>query len=310
MPDYKSLPAPFPHWFGSWGVEDRHGRWWRHSRGHYWFGWGDDGHGERSGCVAVGGEFTTLSKHLRRFGFKVSTTGEETLDVHLCLGPLAQLYGNTTITRAGTKGRQVRLPGVRAILNVGLTGMDWCLGPDDGHHRSRETLRNRLLHSSVTWWRAGWYGGIHEKEAVQDPVMAHVVLPEGRYPVLVELHRHVWRYTLGPWFGPRSARWQDRRKANGKGRFLVRRLVVPALRRVNYVASWEVPSGSGGLPVPGKGENSWDCGPDGLYASGCDVRAPDGPHDKEWVGQAVASATAAVIKTRSRYGRGPEDTGA
>ena len=47
----------------------------------------------------------------------------------------------------------------------------------------------------------------------------------------------------------------------------------------------------GGIPVPGKGENSWDCGDDGIYGiSGATVE------------DAIANAVKSALKDRTRYG--------
>jgi hypothetical protein len=47
------------------------------------------------------------------------------------------------------------------------------------------------------------------------------------------------------------------------------------------------------VPVPGKGENSWDCGDDGIYSS-----SHPGPSIEQAVGKLVASA----LSTRARHG--------
>lgn len=51
------------------------------------------------------------------------------------------------------------------------------------------------------------------------------------------------------------------------------------------------------IPVPGKGENSWDCDDDAIHSS-------HGPHST--VHQAVAALVASVYRDRTRYGSGPE----
>lgn len=51
----------------------------------------------------------------------------------------------------------------------------------------------------------------------------------------------------------------------------------------------EIPSG---IPFEGKGENSWDCGEDGLYGTGCGENVEEG----------IASVVATVLKYRKRYG--------
>ena len=51
------------------------------------------------------------------------------------------------------------------------------------------------------------------------------------------------------------------------------------------------------IPVPGKGENSWDCDDDAIHSS-------HGPHST--VHQAVAALVASGYRERTRYGSGPE----
>lgn len=48
----------------------------------------------------------------------------------------------------------------------------------------------------------------------------------------------------------------------------------------------------GGIPFEGKGENSWDCGEDGLYGTGC------GESVEEGIGHVVTT----VLESRKRYG--------
>jgi hypothetical protein len=48
-----------------------------------------------------------------------------------------------------------------------------------------------------------------------------------------------------------------------------------------------------GVPVPGKGENSWDCGEDALYSLSTTAATID---------EAIEKFKASVMKTRERYG--------
>lgn len=49
----------------------------------------------------------------------------------------------------------------------------------------------------------------------------------------------------------------------------------------------------GGVPFPGKGENSWDCGMDGLYGAGCAGESAE---------RAVGHFVGSVLVSRRRYG--------
>ncbi len=91
---------------------------------------------------------------------------------------------------------------------------------------------------------------------------ACVYLPEGAHPVTVEL-------TLSTWKRPRWP-WAVRRRQS----------------RVEVVDP-------DGIPVPGKGENSWDCGDDAIMSHGSQART---------VVEAVSSMAASVLETRNRYG--------
>lgn len=65
-----------------------------------------------------------------------------------------------------------------------------------------------------------------------------------------------------------------------------RRLGRAAVRRDAKV---DIP---GGIPFPGKGENSWDCGMDGLFGYGCDSTKPEA---------IIAEGVKSVLESRRRY---------
>lgn len=91
-----------------------------------------------------------------------------------------------------------------------------------------------------------------------NPEPALVPMPEGNYAATIKREDRVWR----------RPRWPFVR------------------RRTDY---WiEIPSG---IPFEGKGENSWDCGTDGLFGTG--GNSPE---------NAIANAVASVMKNRKRYG--------
>lgn len=88
---------------------------------------------------------------------------------------------------------------------------------------------------------------------------AFVPMPEGSYPAKITKETRTWRRTRVPFW----------RKV-----------------RVDYSISID-----GGIPFMGKGENSWDCGDDGLWGTGGD--SPEA---------AIANAVKSVLKNRKRYG--------
>ena len=93
-----------------------------------------------------------------------------------------------------------------------------------------------------------------------------VPMPEGSYPATIQKQTRTWT-----------------------------RSRLPLWRRVRVDWSIEIP---GGIPFSGKGENSWDCGDDGLWGTGGD--SPEG---------AVANAVKSVLRNRMRYGETAETRG-
>ena len=88
-------------------------------------------------------------------------------------------------------------------------------------------------------------------------VPCHVPMPEGKYPAVCKIERCTWKRPR--WF----ARTENR--------------------------AWlDIPKG---IPHAGKGENSWDCGDDGLYGIGGSS-----------VDDAIQWARASVLESRRRYG--------
>jgi hypothetical protein len=106
--------------------------------------------------------------------------------------------------------------------------------------------------------RAKYAREVLEKRAVKIP------MPEATYDATVEFTRDSWKRSRWPW-----------------------PLVIT---RVNF----DVPDG---IPIPGKGENSWDCGPDatgGLTAPASSI--------EEGIGMVISSA----LNTRKRRGVKPD----
>ncbi len=86
-----------------------------------------------------------------------------------------------------------------------------------------------------------------------------VPMPEGTYPCTVRMFESTWKRPR--WFNKRMVR-----------------------------ATVDIPSG---VPFPGKGENSWDCGQDATFSSTGPARDPD---------QAIASLVESTLRRRRRYG--------
>lgn len=121
----------------------------------------------------------------------------------------------------------------------------------------RLTLRPRLLDRIF---------GRHTRlveETVKDNVPCVVALPEGNYPATAKVTREVRG----------RKRWKPGQKSSH--------------------STWvEV---EGGIPFPGKGENSWDCEDDAIYAGG---------ENGDSVGAACGKLAASVMRNRERYGSG------
>lgn len=109
----------------------------------------------------------------------------------------------------------------------------------------------------------------HERTQVHPPVEVLVSLPEGNYPVVMELERRRWWRARWPFWPCKTER-----------------------------VSWDVKI-ENGIPFSGKGENSWDCGEDGLYGTGVSWDDHRTPYE---AGTAIA---AIVLAYRTERGDNP-----
>ncbi len=134
-------------------------------------------------------------------------------------------------------------------------------------------VRQNEWRSADPWWKKSivlhvkdWLLGKARCDVTTgSPFTVYVPMPEGSYRATATPETYVWR----------------------------RRFYVPQLRRDSVKLDIE-----GGIPHAGKGENSWDCGDDGLWGiSG------------ETTEKAIANAVASVLTSRRRYGRDSRDTG-
>ncbi len=153
--------------------------------------------------------------------------------------------------------------------------------PGDASFPRWGALRWRFGCNPMEWssrtpkWRDGH---LHPYETIADAVLGKervettalsthdvlVPMPEGTYPAVVTIEQRTCRRARIPW---------------------------PT--HVSRSAGITIP---GGIPVPGKGENSYDCGDDGIYGTGSSEPS---------VAAAIASAVRAATEHRLRYG-GPE----
>lgn len=77
----------------------------------------------------------------------------------------------------------------------------------------------------------------------EHPVL--ILMPEGDYAATLKVERRTWRRKLWPWW---------------------------PLKLVRTTRDITCPNG---IPFSGKGENSWDCGEDGIYGTGFDARTDE-----------------------------------
>jgi DNA (cytosine-5)-methyltransferase 1 len=143
-----------------------------------------------------------------------------------------------------------------------------------GFESARVGYRERLADPSALYrdadgvpdrgeWRAvdpWWIRGVSIDLAL---VPCEVPMPEGKYPAVAKVERCTWKRPR--WFGRTEIRaWLD----------------IPK-----------------GIPHAGKGENSWDCGDDGLFGIG-----------GASIDDAIENARRSVLRSRERYGNASDDT--
>lgn len=134
-------------------------------------------------------------------------------------------------------------------------------------------------HKGQPWWRQvtlntlNLLGRTRTNEQVIGEGRVSVVLPEGAYSATYKTTRTTWTHPhrligrLHDRFRPRPHSVQTRVSVDG------------------------------GVPVNGKGENSWDCGMDGIFSTGARTADPD---------QAALAFADTVLSGRARYG-GPNN---
>ena len=116
------------------------------------------------------------------------------------------------------------------------------------------------------WWRQGSFDfrkllgpQRYTCETLEHGIPVIVPMPEGNYYGVAKIERRVWKRPL--WFAhERISTWID------------------------------VPNG---VPFAGKGENSWDCGDDGIFGCGVDERS---------IPKAIGHYVSSVLRNRKRYG--------
>lgn len=117
---------------------------------------------------------------------------------------------------------------------------------------------------SGRWYLYDWlFGRVKFAKRTLDSGTTEIVMPEGRYPATWEIEEYQhWR-----------PRWP--------------------FRKTRQSIDFEI---EGGIPIPGKGENSWDIDDDAIFATGCEWH-----EGKSEVRPCAHKVALRVLETRNRY---------
>ena len=160
------------------------------------------------------------------------------------------------------------------------------VGYDEGSYPESREISLRIHDWAIWWmlwmnddtWRSTdpkWrHGSFHFNDAllghsgyicenISTPIESYVRMLEGDYPVVLQRQRQTWWRPRWPWWPLRVVR-----------------------------ESWDMRCDIG-IPFPGKGENAWDCGDDGLFGTAFAVETPE---------EACAKFRDCVVEYRKRYG--------
>jgi len=208
-------------------------------------------------CVGV--QWVPLSRRCA-IGLEFSTTSDSNISFNISVPFVVSLY--FSIDRA----RWVKhLPGVK-----------W-----NGHSSSGDREISFRIFNNALWWRL-WRNPMEgyardwrdscfhfddfilgrNKHSKSDHSSGDylLVMPEGAYPVKIELYTSTWKRPRWPWF--------------------------QSVRRASIETEH-------GVPIPGKGENSYDCEDDALYG---------GTYSATTVDEALQKMHDSVMRDRLRYG--------
>lgn len=130
---------------------------------------------------------------------------------------------------------------------------------DPAMNWGRNTNRFPAFHLSINWKDLLLGKERHELKHLTDWQEIVVPMPEGSYRGKVRIEQRTWSRPRWPW------------------------------KRVRTAADIDMIEG---VPVPGKGENSWDCGEDAIMGMGSEPTVPD----------AIAAVVRSALRDRERYG--------
>ena len=248
-------------------IDDDHGRFWRYGR-LYLSRYPDDT-GEHNATWECGWQWSLFRPTLG-FGFSVGTgTGQDDEDfsASVRLGRFGSFYFNAD--RLPPFCWLARLAGDEFPRDRELE-----VGAHDGLISWRLWAATMGYHTGPKWrdstfnWKrwVGWEPS-HVGWETLDTVRTVIPMPEGNYDATVNLIRGTWRRRRLFRFTPKVHRFRAE--------------IIP-----------DTP-----IPVPGKGENSWDCDDDYISESSGPWRTAE---------EAVAGIIRSVYRDRTRYGNGPE----
>lgn len=219
--------------------------------------------------IEASASWSVLGKYSHGLGFQFGRNGSDSdvgLDVYAGkLGSLWLRLRSPWTKWAKVRGRgdgwyHPRHTGLRLFSGGSWLRIEWDSASDGGRKLRREW--------SLTSWKVLGRQSVDREPGPSG--VARVPLPEGNYTATYETETLTRRYVRWP----------------GKAIDLLRG--PKRLQSVNL-------SIEGGIPVEGKGDNSYDCGMDGLF--GCSGST---------VEEAVGNAVKFVLRDRQRYG-GPHD---
>lgn len=209
-----------------------------------------------------------LLKHKASWGFGVDWfDGDDQRDVSLSIrSPLLTFYfvlENIIPKRFASKHTWQH-----------ATGISWC----------EKSIMVQVWHSGADCYTCDGYRGspkrwlgwlevispadvlMGRRDYQEETISTHdaaLQMPEGAYPVKISMQKWIWT----------RRRWPFK--------------LWPLIKLGTHI---EAPNG---VPVPGKGENSWDCGEDAIFSTGSSSTTVAG---------ALASLYKSVMDTRERYG--------
>lgn len=243
-------------------TDDPHGRFWRYGRLYLRRYSGEEG-AERLRWE-VNWQWSLLKKG--SLGFSIGTgTSDGHLSASLHLGRLGAWYFNGAgplfKPMAWVQGKA--FPRERELslrMHYGL--ICWNLWTATMGRNAKARWRERCWN----WQRfIGWMPQ-HVRWETLEVVRTVVPMPEGTYDATVEIQRGTWR----------------RRRLFS---------LMPKVHRFSYEITPDEP-----IPVPGKGENSWDCGDDHIHGQSGPGRT---------MHEAVSGLVDSAYRQRTQYGGGP-----